>query len=86
MLDALGRKTEANAAFARLIEAHARDEAYGIASVYASRGDANHAFEWLERAYAQREFALFWVKVDSDFKVLRNDPRFHAILVKLNLI
>jgi TolB-like protein/lipoprotein NlpI len=86
MLDALGRKTEANAAFARLIEAHARDEAYGIASVYASRGDANRAFEWLDRAYAQHEIALYWVKVDSDFKVLRNDPRFHAILVKLNLI
>jgi TolB-like protein/Flp pilus assembly protein TadD len=86
MLDALGRKTEANAALARLIEAHARDEAYGIASVYASRGDANHAFEWLDRAYAQREFALYGVKIDSDFKALRNDPRFHAILVKLNLI
>jgi TolB-like protein/lipoprotein NlpI len=86
MLDALGRKTDANAAFAKLIEAHARDEAYGIASVYASRGDANHAFEWLDRAYAQREFAPYWIKVDSDFKVLRNDPRFHAMLVKLNLI
>jgi len=86
MLDALGRKTEANAAFAKLIEAHARDEAYGIASVYASRGDANHAFEWLDRAYAQREFALYWVKIDPAFKAIRNDPRFHAMLVRLSLI
>lgn len=86
MLDALGRKTEANAAFAKLIEAHARDEAYGIASVYASRGDASHAFEWLDRAYAQREFALYWVKIDPAFKAVRNDPRFHAMLVKLDLI
>ena len=86
MLDALGRKNEADAAFARLIEAHAQDEAYGIASVYASRGDPNHAFEWLDRAYTQREFELYWLKVDRDFKALRNDPRFHAMLVKLNLI
>jgi adenylate cyclase len=86
MLDVLGRKKEADAAFAKLMEAHARDEAYGIASVYASRGDPNHAFEWLDRAYAQREFALYWLKVDRDFKALRNDSRFHAMLVKLNLI
>ena len=86
MLDALGRKNEADAAFAKLIEAHAQDEAYGIASVYASRGDPKHAFEWLDRAYTQREFELYWLKVDRDFKALRNDPRFHAMLVKLNLI
>jgi TolB-like protein/Flp pilus assembly protein TadD len=86
MLESLGRKAEANAAFAKLIEAHARDEAFGIASVYASRGDANHAFEWLDRAYAQREFALYWVKIEPAFKAVRNDPRFHAMLVKLNLI
>jgi TolB-like protein/lipoprotein NlpI len=86
ILDALGRKNDADAAFAKLIEAHAQDEAYGIASVYASRGDVNHAFEWLDRAYVQREFELYWLKVDRDFKALRNDPRFHAMLVKLNLI
>jgi TolB-like protein/Flp pilus assembly protein TadD len=86
MLESLGRKAEANAALANLIEVHSRDEAFGIASVYASRGDANHAFEWLDRAYAQREFALYWVKIEPAFKAIRNDPRFHAMLVKLNLI
>jgi TolB-like protein len=85
MLDALGRKAEANAALANLIEGHAKDEAYGIASVYGSRGDADHTFEWLDRAYAQRDFALYWVKLDPDFKPVRNDPRFQAILLKLHL-
>jgi tetratricopeptide (TPR) repeat protein len=86
ILDALGRTSEANAALARLIEAHAQNEAYGIAAVYASRGDADRAFEWLDRAHAQREFALHWVKVDPVFKRIRNDRRFHALLLKLHLV
>ena len=34
------------------------DAAYQIAAVYAFRGEADRAFEWLDRAYAQRDGGL----------------------------
>jgi hypothetical protein len=56
-----------------------------IARVYAWRGEVNQAFEWAERAYAQRDAGITWFKIDPDFRNLRADPRFRAFLRKLKL-
>jgi TolB-like protein/Tfp pilus assembly protein PilF len=48
--DALGRKPEADAALAALIAKYEKDAAFNIAYVYALRGDADKAFEWLDKA------------------------------------
>ena len=85
-LNALGRKAETDSALAYLIENHSNDEPYGIALVYASRGDIDQAFEWLDRAYAQRDFSLLDAKVDPDLKNVRSDPRYTALLKKLTLL
>ena len=82
---ALGRTTESSAALNRLIEEHANEDAFGIASVYASRGDAGEAVQWLDRAYAQREPGLAYVKEDLMMKGLMSDPRYKAFLRKMNL-
>jgi hypothetical protein len=63
---------------------HAND-AYGIAEVYAFRHQSDKAFEWLERAYTQRDSGLISTKVNLFFNSLHSDPRFAALLKKLNL-
>jgi TolB-like protein/DNA-binding winged helix-turn-helix (wHTH) protein len=56
-----------------------------IARVYAWRGEKNQAFEWAERARAQRDTGITWFKIDPDFRSLRADPRYKALLRKMNL-
>jgi hypothetical protein len=53
--------------------------------VYAFRNQSDVAFEWLDRACAQRDSGLIGTKVDPLLKNLHGDPRFAAFLKKLNL-
>lgn len=85
-LDALGRKAEADAALSYLIKNHANDGAYGIALVYASRGNLDEAFNWLDRSYRQRDSGLLNLKVDPLLKNVQSDSRFAALLKKLRLV
>jgi tetratricopeptide (TPR) repeat protein len=80
---ALGRKKEANAALAELLANH-KEDSFQIAEVFAFRGEADKAFEWLEQAYAQRDGGLADVK-DPLFKSLERDPRYRAFLEKMRL-
>jgi hypothetical protein len=49
------------------------------------RGDADRAFEWLERAYAQRDPGLTDTKVSRRLRSLHGDPRWGAFLKKMGL-
>ena len=82
---ALGREKESDAALSELITKYDAGAAYQIAEVYAFRNQPDEAFEWLERAYAQRDSGLIGTKVDPLLKSLHNDPRFARFLKKLNL-
>ena len=82
---ALGRKKESDAALSKLITKYHARMAYQIAEVYAFRNQSDEAFEWLDRAYAQRDGGLPLTKVDPLLKNLHSDPRFAAFLKKLNL-
>jgi len=57
--------------------------AFVIASNFACIGDADRAFEWLERAYLERDLQLFEFQCNPSFKGLRSDPRFTAFLKKV---
>jgi len=53
---------------------------------YAYRGDHDHAIEWLERAYQQRDTWLATtITGEQLFKGMADDPRYKALLRKLNL-
>ena len=81
---ALGRKADADVALAGML----KEQGGGtrrIAEVYAFRGQSDEAVHWLERAYAQKEPYLYYIKGDRLLKNLRSDPRFKAILRKMNL-
>jgi len=82
---ALGRKKESDAELSKLITQYHANMAYQIASVYAFRNQSDEAFEWLERAYAQRDSGLIGTKVEPALQNLHSDPRFTAFLKKLNL-
>jgi tetratricopeptide (TPR) repeat protein len=81
----LGQAKESQQALDELIVKHAPDGAYQVAEVFAWRGEKDNAFEWLERAYQQRDGGLSEVKVDLLLDRLRGDPRFKAFLKKMNL-
>jgi len=59
--------------------------AFQIAEIYAYRGEADKAFEWLERAYKQRDGGLSQMKGDPLLSSLERDPRWHAFLKKMKL-
>jgi TolB-like protein/DNA-binding winged helix-turn-helix (wHTH) protein/Flp pilus assembly protein TadD len=82
---ALGREQDSNAALASLIAKDDTDAAYQIAQVYAYRGESDKAFEWLERAYTQRDPGLPDIKSDPLLKSVHHDPRYAELLKKLRL-
>ncbi|MGH9813327.1 MAG: tetratricopeptide repeat protein, partial [Candidatus Acidiferrales bacterium] len=82
---ALGQEKESDAALAELIKNHADTAAFQIAEVYAYRGEADRAFEWLERAYAQHDPGCTQFKGDPLLKNIERDPRYTAFLKKMRL-
>jgi hypothetical protein len=53
--------------------------------VYAARNDRDRALYWLERAYEQHDAGLVSIEHDTILKTLEPDPRYHALLRKLQL-
>jgi tetratricopeptide (TPR) repeat protein len=81
----LGHAAESDSALEKLIEKYSGDSACQIADVYAVRGETNRAFEWLERAYAQRDPGLADMKNNPRLRSLHGDPRWAAFLKKMGL-
>ncbi|MDB6115194.1 MAG: hypothetical protein JWQ62_2139, partial [Lacunisphaera sp.] len=78
-------RAAADKVLAEIIAGNAEVAAYQIASVYAYRGETDRAFEWLERAYRQRDPGLGWGKEDFFLQTLHADPRWPAFLKKLGV-
>ena len=68
-----------------LIAKHAQEAAYQIAEVFAWRGETDKAFEWLDRAYQQRDGGLSDMKVTPLLASLHGDPRYKSLLRKMKL-
>jgi TolB-like protein/Tfp pilus assembly protein PilF len=81
----LGHARESQAALDQLIAKYAHDSAYQITEVYAWRGESDKAFEWLERAYTQRDGGITLIKTDLLLEPLRSDARFATMVKKLGL-
>jgi len=58
---------------------------WAIALIYAALGQKDQAFEWLEKAYEERDHWLPSIKVLPLLDSLRSDPRFKALLKKMDL-
>jgi TolB-like protein/Tfp pilus assembly protein PilF len=80
----LGDAKASQQALEQLISTSASESAYEIAEVYAWRSEKDKAFEWLERAYRQKDAGLIETKMDPLLASLHSDPRYAAMLRKLN--
>ncbi len=59
--------------------------AYLNAQANAYCGNVDLAFEWLERAYKQRNAGLCQMKPQPLLRNLRSDPRWQSFLKKMRL-
>jgi tetratricopeptide (TPR) repeat protein len=59
--------------------------AYGLAEVYAVLGEKDKAINCLEVAYKLHGDFIPWIRYDYPLKSLYDDPRFKAIVKRLNL-
>ncbi|MGQ0721376.1 MAG: protein kinase domain-containing protein [Candidatus Eiseniibacteriota bacterium] len=81
-----GRAAESDSALRELAAKRAADAAYQVAEVHAVRGESDSAFEWLERAYAQRDSGVAMAMTDPFLRALHGDPRWMTFLRKMGLV
>ena len=81
---ARGDRSKADAALADLIENGRNTLAYQIAEVYAVRGEKDKAFEWLQISYDTHDTGTLGILVDPLIGNLRDDPRYKALVAKMN--
>jgi adenylate cyclase len=78
---ALGRKADADAAFKTLIVNAEKDTPYNIAYVYAFCGNADKAFEWLDKSVANGGAPE--ILMENLFDKIHSDPRWLPFLRKI---
>jgi TolB-like protein/class 3 adenylate cyclase len=57
---------------------------FNLAIVYLGMGDHERALDYLEHAYSAHSQWLVWLKMDRIFDPLRKEPRFIALMKRLN--
>lgn len=82
----LGNTAAGVAVQQELLQKYGDAASFQQAMVAAASGDAAKTMEWLERAYQTRDPGLVVVKTKRDFLYLHDDPRFIALLEKMNLL
>jgi tetratricopeptide (TPR) repeat protein len=80
---ALRNRAESDRTLASLIAKHARDAPVNIALVMAYRGEADRAFEWLDRAAEYRDPFLTEAVFLPYFASIRSDPRWLPFLRRI---
>jgi TolB-like protein/Tfp pilus assembly protein PilF len=82
-----GEKSEAEKIISRLKQLSRQTYVPSVytALVYTGLGDKNHAFEWLDKAYAERCEYLVYLPTEPIADPLRNDSRFDALLKRVGL-
>ena len=83
---ALGNHEEAQVFVNKYLEQYSRVDPVRTAALYASLGDNDKAFEWLETAFQKRFVRLSWILVNVYLKNLESDPRYPVFLEKLGLL
>jgi serine/threonine-protein kinase len=79
-----GDRKASDTALADLI-ANSRDSlAYQIAQVYAVRHEVDKAFEWLQISFDNHDGGMPSLLVDPVLRDLRDDPRYKALVAKMN--
>ncbi len=82
-----GQRDEARRVMAEVLELAKTSYVapFGIASFHAIAGENSRALDWLERAYAERDSSLVFLKVHPRLDSLRGEPRFRTLLARMRL-
>ena len=83
-----GERAEAERILATLLAPSRRGRGalpYHVAMAYAGLGDADAAFRWLDRGYAERASFMVGVKAEDGFARLHADPRWARLLRRMAL-
>ncbi|HVP91409.1 MAG TPA: protein kinase [Terriglobales bacterium] len=82
----MGKIPEARRVLNKLLENPDRyPDPWLIAKLCFLLGKNDEGFDWLEKAYEDRDRGLFGLDSDPDFKNAGSDPRFQAMLKKIGL-
>ena len=57
---------------------------YEVALIYAGLGEKDQAIQWLNKAYERRDKGLTFMQEDPPLAPLRSDPRFQALVRRMN--
>jgi adenylate cyclase len=82
----LGDKDASDAALQQLGDNHGNEAAYQVAEACGWRCEIDRAFEWLERAYKQRDPGLAMTCSDPFFRPLHDDPRWVPFMQKMGFV
>jgi hypothetical protein len=59
-------------------------DAYHVALIHVGLGEKDQALQWLNKAYEDRSAYMVILNVDPWMDPLRSDPRFQALLRRMN--
>jgi adenylate cyclase len=82
---ASGQHAKASAALEHFIQDHGSQQPMIVARAYSYLGEHDHAFDWLERAYRQKDPLMPYLKGDWLMMGLESAPRYKAFLQKMHL-
>jgi TolB-like protein/Flp pilus assembly protein TadD len=82
-----GKRKEALEMLGRMLEQAGTRyvSAYAIGLIYIGLEELDKGFDWLEKAYLERNPLLVYLAVDPDFDSVRSDPRFLSLLARMSL-
>ena len=80
-----GETADSDLAAARLNESYIAADAFQLAEVCAARGEADKAFEWLNKALEERDPGLTHAKASVHLRSLYDDPRWEDLTNKIGL-
>ena len=80
-----GDTARAKSGLEKTLKEYPDQDPYPLAAAYIALKNYNEAINMLEAAYKVRAIELYWVKVDPELDPIRNEPRFKALLKKMNL-
>lgn len=81
-----GRHSKARWILKQLTEESRYVSPYGLALIHIGLGENDTAFEWLEKAYAERSSFMTYLLVDPRVNPIRDDPRFPGLLRRIGLV
>jgi tetratricopeptide (TPR) repeat protein len=81
----IGSRRDADALLDTFISRFAADDPYTAANIFGFRAQADEAFKWLDRAIAEHQSAVIYLKTEPALVSLHDDPRWASVLRRMNL-